>query len=162
MDSISTQERFLTLIDSCKGLISKVCYMYAVDSHHFKDLYQETLVNIWQGFDSFRGEACMSSWVYRITVNTCITCHRRNRVFANSVPLDGEVPGLACDDERMAHLKEMYRLVGCLNPVDKAIVLLWLDEKSYDEIAAVMGMSRNNVASKLRRIKERLVKMSSE
>ncbi|MDE6490053.1 MAG: sigma-70 family RNA polymerase sigma factor [Muribaculaceae bacterium] len=163
MDSVSKQDRFLQLVDACKPLISKVCYMYAVDSHHFKDLYQETLINIWQGIDAFRGQASASSWIYRITVNTCVSCYRRNKVLSHSVPIDSlESPALICDDDRLAQLNEMYRLVGCLDPVDKAIVLLWLDEKPYDEIASIMGLSRNNVASKLRRIKERLVRMSSE
>lgn len=163
MNSAPDKERqFLDLIDCNRQLICKVCYMYATDSNHFNDLYQETLINIWQGLDKFRGDAQVSTWIYRTAINSCITFYRRNKVMSNASSIDG-LPELIDDrSDKPSQLKELYRLVSCLNKMDKALVLLWLDEKTYDEISAVTGISRNNVASRLRRIKAKLVKMSQE
>ena len=156
------ERQFLDLIDRNKQLICKVCYMYATDSNHFNDLYQETLINIWQGLERFRGDAQVSTWIYRTAINSCITFYRRNKVLANSGSIDDMADMIDDRSDRPSQLREMYRLVSCLNKMDKALMLLWLDEKTYDEISDITGISRNNVASRLRRIKARLVKMSQE
>lgn len=157
----------MELLAEYKNVVSKVCYMYATDSDHFKDLYQETLVNLWQAMDSFRGDSAVSTWVYRIAINSCVTMFRRNRRFRDNVSLDSqsmlEMADMATDDHEHAEcLKEMYRLIGQLPPVDKAIVLMWLDEKSYEEISKVTGLSRGNVATRLHRCKQKLSEMSDE
>jgi len=156
------EQQFLDLIDRNKQLICKVCYMYATDSNHFNDLYQETLINIWQGIDRFRGDAQVSTWIYRTAINSCITFYRRNKVLANSGSIDDMADMIDDRSDRPSQLREMYRLVSCLDKMDKALILLWLDEKTYDEISDITGISRNNVASRLRRIKARLIKMSQE
>lgn len=154
--------RFLDLIECNKQLICKVCYMYAVDSNHFNDLYQETLINIWQGLDKFRGDSQVSTWIYRTAINSCITFYRRNKVLANATSIENMADMIDDRSDRPSQLREMYRLVSRLNKLDKALVLLWLDEKTYEEISDITGVSRNNVASRLRRIRFKLVKMSQE
>ncbi|MDE6572234.1 MAG: sigma-70 family RNA polymerase sigma factor, partial [Duncaniella sp.] len=72
------ETRFMAILDDNRRLIYKVCYMYADDSEHFNDLYQEVLANIWQGLDSFRGDSRQSTWIYRVAINTCVTYYRRN------------------------------------------------------------------------------------
>ncbi len=152
------EARFLKIVSDNRRIIYKVCYMYATDREHFNDLYQEILANLWEGLESFRAESAMSTWLYRTAMNTCITFYRRhNRHSSEMTPLEmaGELE--ADDGEHYAQLKEMYRLISELNKVDKAIILMWLDERSYDEIAEVTGFTRSNVATKLNRIKQKLI-----
>lgn len=155
--------RFLDIVNENNGLIYKVCYMYAVDSEHLKDLYQEVTANIWQGMGSYRGDSKISTWIYRIAINTCVSDLRRNeRRPATTAILD---EGKACDvvdesHEHAAQLKAMYEMIGLLGKLDKALIMLWLDEYSYDEIASMTGLQRNNVASRLHRIKQRLIRQN--
>lgn len=157
--AIPTKEsRFMAVVNDNRQMIYKVCYMYATDNDHFKDLYQEVLASLWQGLDSFRGDSKMSTWIYRTAINTCVTFFRKHKSHGtDTVTLEAvaDIPG--DDNSRSDMLKEMYRLISGLNKMDKALILMWLDERSYDEIAEVTGLSRNNVATRLRRIKQRLV-----
>lgn len=151
------ETRFMTIInDNCR-MLCKVCYMYADSSEHFKDLYQEVLANLWQGLDSFRGDSRLSTWLYRTAINTCVTYFRHNgKHDRGRVGLDTLADAVSDDGERLADLRQMYRLIAGLDKMDKALILMWLDEKSYDEIAGVIGLPRNTVASRLHRIKLRL------
>ena len=151
------EKRFMAIVDDNRRMIYKVCYMYADDDEHFKDLYQEVLANLWQGLDSFRGDARMSTWLYRTAINTCVTYFRRNAKHDNGkVGLEtlADTPG--DDRDHQSELRQMYRLIGGLDRMEKAIILMWLDEKSYDEIAGVTGLPRNTVATRLHRIKQKL------
>lgn len=152
------ESRFLAIVESNRQLIYKVCYMYATDRDHLQDLYQEVLANIWEGLVSFRGDSAVSTWLYRTAINTCVTFYRRhNRHSSEMTSLDVASELVADDGARAEQLREMYRLISQLSKIDKAIILMWLDERSYDEIAEVTGFTRNNVATRLRRIKQRLV-----
>lgn len=144
------------------GVIRKVCYFYATDREDFYDLRQEALVNLWRGFPRFRGEASLSTWIYRVTLNSCVSFFRKHRKGADTVPIDEHPELLAENDEKAAMLREMYRMIGRLAPSDKALILLWLDEHSYEEIAAIMGEPRNTIASRLRRAKEKLISLNPE
>ncbi|MCC8175230.1 MAG: sigma-70 family RNA polymerase sigma factor [Bacteroidales bacterium] len=151
------ESRFLRLIEDNRRLVSKVCFMYAVDSAHFDDLYQETMLNLWRGLDTFRGDSAPSTWIYRMAINTCLTDFRRLKNRPSAMPAEA-LPELNDPlSDRPEQLREMYRLIGQLGEVDKAIVMMWLDELSYDEIAEATGFPRNTVATRLRRAKARLV-----
>lgn len=156
------EKKFLDAISQNKQIIYKICYMYASGEEHFKDLYQEVLINIWKGLDRFRGDARISTWIYRTCINTCVTLYRRNQKTSDFQSLDLLVNVPDDDTDKEAQLKEMYHLINRLNRMDKAIILLWLDEKSYDEISDITGLSRNNVASRLHRIKAKLIKYGQE
>ena len=112
-----------------------------------------------QSYKNFRGESSFVTWVYRISLNTCISDFRKKKKY-DYVPLEQQVDILE-DCEHNELLKEMYSLIKRLNKVDRMFILLWLDEKSYDEIAEITGTNRNNVAIKLHRIKEKLKNMSN-
>ncbi|MDE7407354.1 MAG: sigma-70 family RNA polymerase sigma factor [Muribaculaceae bacterium] len=156
------ETRYTEMLEQNRALIMRVCYMYATDREHFNDLYQETAINLWQGMDKFKGDSKLSTWIYRTTLNTCISYFRKNHKHADTSSLEGlmELPDESAD--RTSQLKEMYRLITRLRKLDRAIILLWLDEKSYDEIAEVTGLSRNNVASRLHRIKSQLAELAQE
>ena len=152
---------FDQLVSEYTQLISKICYMYATDGEHFKDLYQESLINIWQGIEKYRGDASVSTWVYRVVLNTCVSYYRRNSRHLNVVPLDVIAEPEAADDSRNEDLRMLYNLISRLGKLDKALILLWLDEKSYDEIAVITGLTKSNVAVRLNRIKKRLTEMNA-
>lgn len=162
MDRQKQTELFNEIVDRHSGLVSKVCYMYADDGDHFRDLYQEVMANVWQGLAGFKGNSKMSTWVYRVAINTCITFVRRHSFVKQSSDMDMlHLAELTDDSQEHAQLlREMYEMIGLLGKIDKAIIMLWLDEYSYDEIAAFTGMSRNNVASRIHRIKSKLVKQN--
>lgn len=139
--------------------------MYATDGHHFNDLYQEVLANVWQGLDAYRGAAAISTWLYRMAINTCVTYFRRNvRHTEGRLPLESVInmEGDADNSERLMQLRTMYKLISGLSGMDKALIMMWLDEKSYDEIAELSGLTRNNVATRLRRIKLKLIESNKE
>ncbi len=163
MENTDKTARFLSLADEYKDVVAKVCSVYSSASAPFADLYQEVLANLWVGLDSYRGEAKASTWIYRIAINTCITWHRRNRRFSdNVVPLEGIQAPAVEDSATAAECRELYRLIGLLEPVEKAIVTLWLDEKSYEEIASVMGITKANVATRMHRIRAKLARLAQE
>jgi RNA polymerase sigma-70 factor (ECF subfamily) len=153
------EAQFLQMLNRYKDVVIKACYIYTSEKVQLGDLYQEVLINLWQGFDKFRGDAKISTWIYRTAINTCITWHRRNNKHNLLVPLDElTVEAIAEDSSKTKYLQEMYQMISCLEPLEKAIVTLWLDENSYDDIASITGLSRANVAVKLHRIKDKLVK----
>lgn len=157
------KQRFLALADEFRGVIAKVCSIYANAQMPFADLYQEVMINLWKGLDTFRGEAKPSTWIYRLALNTCISLHRKNHSYEfNIVPIapDFDVPEVS--DSHSEEVAFLYRLIARLDQIDKALVTLWLDEKSYDEISAIMGMSKTNVATRLARAKQKLSKMASQ
>ena len=155
-------DKFTQLMHEYDPLIYKVCYLYAEDSQHLQDLHQEVLANVWSGMESFSGRSKLSTWIYRIALNTCITFFRRHGKHSAVGRLDDKAYNIAADDNEHAEkLRLMYKLIGQLGPIDKAIVMLWLDEHSYDEISAVVGISRTNVASRLHRAKQRLAQSAA-
>lgn len=155
------EKQFLELAERYKGVIYRICYIYATDSHTLADYYQEVLANLWISRDSFRGESSEGTCVYRIALYTCLSFVRKQRRRPIHVPLAVDTD-LYEDDGRNGRIREMYSLVSRLAPADKALILLWLEEHSYDEIAQITGLTRSNVAVKLMRIKEKLQKMSNE
>lgn len=143
-------------IEANSGLIYKVCYMYAEDSEHLKDLYQEVVANLWQGYSGFKGNSKISTWIYRVALNTCVSYIRRRSRQGNFVSLEDASSGIIDEShERAMCLKMMYEMISTLGRIDKAVIMLWLDEYSYDEISQMTGISRNNVASRIHRIKQR-------
>lgn len=156
---LSRDRLFEQVLTEHRQLICKICYNYATDTDLFNDLYQETLANIWQGLQNYRGDAKLSTWLYRVCLNSCITYYRRHRSHeGENVSLDSILHLPDEDGTRLANLREMYRLISTLEPMEKALILMWLDQLPYEEIAQVSGLTRNTVATRLRRIKEKLVK----
>lgn len=160
--ALTPEQQFRQILEEHRPLISRVCYMYAPDPDTYKDLYQEVLINLWQGFMRFRGECRLSTWIYRLALNSCLSFHRSvKRHHEGAVSIDSMTDIGGEDSTHASDLREMYRLISALNPFDKALIMLWLDEKPYDEIAEITGLSRPNVASRLHRIKARLVEMGN-
>lgn len=154
MDELIKENEFLVLVAQYKRTILKLCYVYAVDSEHHNDLFQETVLNLWRSYDSFRSECGIQTWIYRITLNTCISFLRKYKRHPKTELLV-QIPDIA-DTEEDDALIELYQMIEQLNGLDKALVLLYLEEKSYDEMAEIVGMTRSNVGVRISRIKEKL------
>jgi RNA polymerase sigma-70 factor, ECF subfamily len=153
---------FEQIVSQYDVLIRKVCFFYASDLDDFNDLRQEALVNLWRGFPKFRGDAKITTWIYRVCLNSCVSYFRTHKKSKNAVPIEQAAQLIADTDEKAEMLREMYRLINSLNSSDKALIMLWLDEYSYDEIAQIIGQPRNTVATRLHRIKGRLVSMGQD
>jgi RNA polymerase sigma-70 factor (ECF subfamily) len=126
-----------------------------------EDLYQEVVLNLWKSFPKFRHESQISTWIYRVALNTCITDLRQNLKFRRHVPLSPSFD-ITFEPENMeSELKELYSLIYRLNRIERSLILLWLEEKNYQEISDITGLSVSNVGVKLKRIKEKLVNMSN-
>jgi len=150
---MDTEQRFIELIEHHKRIIYKVCYVYAPGRGQIDDYFQEVVLALWRGFPDFRGESKTATWVYRIALYTCISFVRRRMRRPQSVRLSVD---LACDDDMQAReqLDELYAVISRLGRLDRALILLWLEER-----AAITGLSPGNVAVKLTRIRCKLRKM---
>lgn len=159
---ISKQDGFFRAIESNSGIITKICYYYASDAEDFDDLHQDVLANMWAYRDSYRGEASITTWIYRVALNTCISAFRKRKRKAEKVDVS-QMPDLADPSAELSAMQnEMHRLIGQLNKEEKAVILMWLDGLSYDEISSVIGCTRNTIATRLKRIKDKIVRMSDQ
>ena len=158
METLQTE--FAQIVKENKSTVYTVCYMFSNDSEEVNDLFQEVLINLWKGIDSFKSQSNIRTWIYRVALNTCISAERKKKV--KTVPLDMEVNFFEDNDEDTLQVKMLHDRINKLQPFDKAIVLLWLENISYDEIGAIVGISITNVASRLFRIKEKLKNMSND
>lgn len=154
----SIEAEFKKVIERENATISKICFSYAGSAADYEDLRQDALINIWRGMKKFRGDASQRTWIYRVTVNSCITCLRKLSRHSHE-SLD-ELYGLIdCDDDNKESIEELHRVIDTLGRQEKAMIMMWLDELSYEEIAETMGLNRNTVATRLRRIKEKISKL---
>ena len=160
MDHLETENAFIKLIQQNERLIYKVCSVYTSEGIPIADLFQEVVYNLWKGYSKFRNECSISTWMYRIALNTCISNLRKEVKRPAHVPINQLAEQLVEPETFDENIKEMYRLIRRLKTLERAIVLLYLEEKSYQEIADITGLMVGNVAVKLNRIKEKLRTMS--
>ena len=157
-----SEREFADIVREHKTTIYTVCYMFANDREGVEDLFQEVLIALWQGLESFRGESALRSWIYRISLNTCISADRKKRRRADSVRLDMNINLFADTDDDSRQAQMLRQRIARLGVFDRAIILLWLENLSYEEIGAIVGISAKNVSVRLVRIREQLKNMSNE
>ena len=154
--SSELQRKFLDLVEAHQGIVFKVCSLYAGDEHERQDLHQEILMQLWRSFPSFLGGSQFSTWMYRVALNTALLARRRQR----SRPQWGSLPepGLAAPDPTGADLdvEQLQRCIRRLPKLDRAVILLYLEQYKYEEIAELTGLSRQAVGVRIVRIKKRL------
>ena len=153
---------FARIVKEHRGTIYTVCYMFSKDEDEVADLFQEILVNLWKGFSGFRGESSTRTWIYRVSLNTCISAERKKKRREETVPLEMSINLFDESAEDLKQIRMLQNRISRLGPFDRAIVLLWLENLSYDEIGAIVGITAKNVSVRLFRIKEQLRKMSDE
>ena len=157
-----SEKEFAKIVRENKTTIYTVCYMFSDDREEVEDLFQVVLIALWQGLDSFRGESALRSWIYRISLNTCISADRKKHRRADSVRLDMKIDLFADTDDDTRQVQMLRSRIGKLGVFDRAIILLWLENLSYEEIGAIVGISAKNVSVRLVRIREQLKNMSNE
>lgn len=154
------EKEFEQLVKKHKNTIYTVCFMFSKDSEEVNDLFQEVMIAIWQGLPTFKGQSNIATWIWRISLNTCISCERKKKKNV-TVPLSMDVDYFEDKDADAQQVRMLYERVHQLKPFDRAIVLLWLEGIPYDEIAAIVGITTSNVATRLFRIREQLKQMSN-
>jgi RNA polymerase sigma factor (sigma-70 family) len=155
---MSKEKEFISLLKEHQRIIHKVCNLY-MDAHADReDLFQEITLQAWKAYGNFRGDAKFSTWLYRVALNTAITFFRKEKrqpdIFSTET-----VPDFNANDTYdpiEEQVKAMYAAIGELSKIDKAIVMLYLEDYSYNDIGEMMGITANNVAVKMNRIKTKL------
>lgn len=153
------EQEFSKMVREHRSTIYTVCYMFSHDDDEVADLFQETLVNMWNGYDSFRHESNMRTWIYRVAMNTCISADRKKKKRGKHVTLSVDISLYSDVDQETKQVQQLHERIQKLDLVDRALVMMWLEGMNYDEIAMVVGISTKNVSVKLVRIKEHLKNM---
>ena len=154
------EQQFTEIIQEHERTIYTVCYMFSDKVDEVNDLYQEILVRLWRGFDSFEGKSDIRTWIYRVSLNYCINFNNRQKKERERLNLGIDL--YANNNlEKNLQIKQLYKRINTLGLIDRSVILLWLEGLSYDEIGAILGISVKNVSFKLVRIKEQLKKMSN-
>ena len=153
------KDYFEELVRTHKETIYAVCYMFSKDSDEVADLFQETLINIWRGMPKFNGdEGALRGWIYRIALNTCISLDRKKRRH-ETTRLTMDIDLFDPQENRAQRANQLHQRICRLQPFDRAIVLLWLEDISYEEIGQILGISAKNVSVRLVRIREQMKQM---
>lgn len=151
---------FQKIVLEQKSTIYSVCYMFADSKDIADDLFQETLINLWQGYSQFRGDSNIRTWVYRVSLNTCLSYKRKKNV--KTVPLDIS-PDILSDSTPTGRQNVLlHQRITRLEPFDRAIILLWLEDMAYEEIANIVGISVKSLSVRLVRIRRKLMSLNSE
>ena len=154
----------MKLLNANQGILRKVCHLYGRTEAGKEDLYQEIVIQLWRAYGSFRGESKLSTWMYRIALNTAISDLRKQgrRIdlqFPEFIPReDADVRDHAKEEQ----LQQLYAAIQKLSEVEKAIVMLYLEDKSYDEMEEILGINNGNLRVKMNRIKEKLRTITKE
>lgn len=156
---MNSKQEFIAIIQSNAGLIYKVTRVYTSCKEDAQDLYQEIVYQLWKSFESFRNEAKITTWMYRIALNTSITYLNKEKKKGRQVPVDDFLLNTSdtTDTIKEEQLEILYAHIKKLSPVEKAIVLLYLEGKSYEEIAGITGFTITNVGTRLARIKQKII-----
>jgi RNA polymerase sigma-70 factor (ECF subfamily) len=155
------EKKFIELVNDYRALIFKVCNLYCRDPESCRDLFQEVVLQLWKSYPGFRKEAADSTWIYRVALNTAISNFRKEKRSPDQKPLDLEeleIPDLSIATDENESRKLLHLAIDRLSEIEKAIIMLYLDEKSYDEISEIIGISTSNVGVRLNRIKSKLNK----
>jgi RNA polymerase sigma factor (sigma-70 family) len=159
MDKQPVSDTFLKLIDDNKAIIYKICNSYCSNKDDRKDLAQEIIYQLWKSAERFKEEYKFSTWMYRVALNVAISFYRKEKRTKEIISfpehaMDVEDPNYAKTTEENISL--LQRFINELNELERALMLLYLEEKSYNEIAEILGITETNVATKISRVKEKL------
>ncbi len=162
------EKQFAQTAAEHKSTIYTVCYMFSQDADEVNDLFQEVLVNLWKGFESFEHRSDIKTWIYRVALNTCISIDRKKKVSTilqrrqATERLTMDINLFEDRDEDTRQVDMLHKRISKLQPFDRAIVLLWLENLSYEEIGQIVGITTKNVSVRLFRIREQLKQMSND
>lgn len=154
------KEKFISIVKDNQRLIYKICRTYCNNSELRKDLEQEILVQLWKSLPRFDGRVKISTWIYRVALNTAFLFHRNeSKHKENNVDIDNSVFSIAQTNdttELNENIEMLYQFIYTLDDLDKALMMLYLEQSKYKEIAEILGITETNVATKIGRIKNKL------
>lgn len=153
------EKEFVLLINQHQGIIHKVCGMYCHDRDEKKDLFQEVVLQLWKSFGSFRGESKVTTWIYRVALNTAISAFRKETKKPDHTDIENmkiQVPEDTDFQEKNEQFQMLYQAIRQLSEIERALVMLYLDDHPYEEIAEMMGITANNARVRMNRIREKL------
>ncbi len=153
------EKEFVEQIQKHQGILHKICFVYSNSNTDKEDLYQEIVLQLWKSYASFRKDAKFSTWMYRVALNTAITLNRKAALFENQKTQLSEEYAIAEVIDYSEDIKILYKAISKLSKIEKAIIMLWLEEKAYSEIAEIVGISEKYVSVKLVRSKKKLAKL---
>jgi len=156
------KDEFIVMINEHRGILYKISNLYCDDEEDRKDLFQEMVLQLWKSYPGFRAESLKSTWMYRIALNTSITRLRKEKREPSRrslIDADFEIPDFSPGPDQQGDLALLRHAIDQLNEIEKAIVMLYLEEKSYEEISDIIGITKSNVGVKLNRIKLKLEKI---
>jgi len=154
-----TQEEFVRRIQANQGIIQKICSLYGQTRLDREDLFQEIVVQLWKAVPKFREHSKFSTWLYRVALNTAISDFRKKRRTLQVIETEVaslEIKSELIEVDKEEKLKTLYGAISRLREIDRAIVMLYLDDKSYDEMEDILGVSAGNLRVRMNRIKEKL------
>lgn len=146
------------MIKANEGLIYKITTLYTDEKQDRKDLYQEIVYQLWKSFGSFQEQSKLSTWMYRVALNTAIFHLKKTKKRVDTIPFELEMDSLIAEEDKVEEdrIKLFYEQIQQLNLLEKGIILLFLEGKSHQEIGEIVGISVSNVGTKISRIKEKL------
>jgi len=156
------EHKFISEFQQNQNIIHKVCRIYTDNQEAHNDLFQEITIQLWKAYPKFRGEAKLSTWMYRIGLNTAITLFRKSKRSIKTQDFDSvlhKIESSDYDDTEEEQLKLMYKAIHQLSDIDKGLIFLYLEYKNYKEISETLGISEVNARVKMNRIKTRLKKI---
>lgn len=153
---MATEQDFIKLLNTHQKIVYKVCNLYMDNKTDREDLFQEITLQAWKSFGSFRGDAQFSTWLYRVALNTAITYFRKTKKQIQTSYSETLPEIVTKDDNIEEQVKAMYKAIGNLTKIDKALVMLYLEDYSYNEVGEMLGITPNNVAVKMNRLKVKL------
>ncbi|HEX8038106.1 MAG TPA: RNA polymerase sigma factor [Chryseosolibacter sp.] len=159
---IGDEKQFLNLINDHQGLIHKVCLMYESDREARNDLFQEIVLQLWKSFHTFRGESKITTWMYRIALNTAISGYRKQHRHVRTEDLNElhfNISEQYTGDDGEENALRLQQAIRQLSEVERAMIMMALEEIPYEEIAETIGITQNNVRVRMNRIREKLRKL---
>ena len=159
---IEKEKQFENLVREHKRTIYTVCYMFSKNSDEVDDLFQEILIRLWKGFDSFEERSSVRTWIYRVALNAAINNDKKERHRVQTIQLTLDIDPYEADDPSTQQIRQLYDRINQLDLIDRSLILLWLEGITYEEIGAIIGITPSNVGVRLLRIKDKLVKMSNK
>ncbi|UCE38740.1 MAG: sigma-70 family RNA polymerase sigma factor [Thermoplasmata archaeon] len=159
MVDIARKNRFLELIEQNQDIVHKICGIYARNMDDRKDLSQEIVYQLWKSYQSFRGDSKFTTWMYKVALNTALLNSRRNRCRVRTENLKdhhGDILVEVAVQEKHGRISRLYEAINQLRALDRAIILLYLEQFNYGEISGFIGISESNVSVRLVRIKKKL------
>jgi RNA polymerase sigma factor (sigma-70 family) len=158
------EKQFEKHIKEHELLIYKICRVYAYTDADRQDLFQDIVIQLWNAYPKFKGESKLSTWLYKVAINTAITGLRKKKDFIQSYEHTALPTNISDDNSLHAEerLQEMYKAIEQLNQIEKAIVMLYLEDKSYEEMEEILGINQGNLRVKMNRVKDKLRNLTNK